>query len=936
MRLRVWLALGVILTRAGAQTVATPVTAQSNPRPAAAKAAPAAPRLTDIQRAVEEFKLQTQNLGLRPDSPLSARNKSAQPRFHGRLFENFRNDFLDATPHELRQRNSDKNLLRRNQFGFNLAGPVIIPGIYNRGRQTFFSVSYEGVRERISRSYLRTIATAPERAGDFSSTVDSNGEPLPIFDPTSTRLNPAYDPAQPVTSENLQYLRDPFPGNTIPTSRLDPVSQAAVALLPQPNTDAGPFFRNNYFAVNPETNQANGMIVKLDHTINDKNRLDFSTSFSNGFAGTARLFTNAADPNPADRAFASRRGSIQHAYTASPRALYTLELEASSTTSASQGDVFPAYRFGNSYAPLGRPNPNVRSARNNFEFSNSLALRAGNHSLRLSGRASHQQLNIIAPTYPAGMFRFGAGYTSLPGIVNTGHSFANFLLGASDYAEASVVLSPSYFRRNRYNAIVRDSWEMRKGLTLDISLNLATVTPRIEKYDRQSTIDLNVLNPANGRPGALVFANRDGYGRGFERLQVRLEPSIGLAWSPAGATKTVVRLSYGRSYEAAGLSGQTNTQGFNSLPTYISPNAQLAPAVTLRTGLPWSSFQPDLRSDAVNGIVAEIMNRSTRMPRYQSVNFSVERQLVSSVTLSAGFYHADGKNLYLGNGSANLNAISPEALVYRDRLNEESFRASLRPYPQFTSLDVNGYWPLGRYQRDSGFIRVEKRTSAGLGLNAYYEFSKQMDDYSGPYGVQDFFRRENEWSLTAGSIPKRFTLSYVYELPIGASKGLLAFSDWRKFLVDGWSLSGMTTVNSGEPLALHPQFNNTGGVLQVVNVDVVPGVDPSVPERGPEMWFNPAAFVQPADFTMGNASRTHPYLRAPISQNHDLSVNKRFALDADRTVELSAVGFNFVNHANWNDPDTLIGPASAPNANAGRIIGSTGGRVLQLGLRYSF
>jgi hypothetical protein len=102
------------------------------------------------------------------------------------------------------------------------------------------------------------------------------------------------------------------------------------------------------------------------------------------------------------------------------------------------------------------------------------------------------------------------------------------------------------------------------------------------------------------------------------------------------------------------------------------------------------------------------------------------------------------------------------------------------------------------------------------------------------------------------------------------------------------------------------------------------------------MWFNPAAFVQPADFALGNASRTHPYLRGPISQNHDLSLNKRFALDADRTVELSAVGFNFVNHANWNDPDTLIGPASAPNANAGRIIGSTGGRVLQLGLRYSF
>jgi hypothetical protein len=119
-------------------------------------------------------------------------------------------------------------------------------------------------------------------------------------------------------------------------------------------------------------------------------------------------------------------------------------------------------------------------------------------------------------------------------------------------------------------------------------------------------------------------------------------------------------------------------------------------------------------------------------------------------------------------------------------------------------------------------------------------------------------------------------------------------------------------------------------------VDVVPGVDPGVAEPGPDLWFNPAAFSQPADFTAGNASRTHPYLSAPGSQNYDLSLTKRIALDADRTVELSAVGFNFINHANWNDPDPVIGPDSAPNVNAGKIIGSRGGRVIQVGLRYSF
>jgi hypothetical protein len=243
---------------------------------------------------------------------------------------------------------------------------------------------------------------------------------------------------------------------------------------------------------------------------------------------------------------------------------------------------------------------------------------------------------------------------------------------------------------------------------------------------------------------------------------------------------------------------------------------------------------------------------------------------------------------------------------------------------------------VGRYKRDAGYLKLETRSSGGLGLTAYYEYGKQLDDYSGPYGVQDPYNRNNEWSLTVGRPPQAFSLTYMYELPLGPGKSLFSWTDWRRYMVEGWTFSGLTSVNSGDPLYLRPQFNNTGGVIDALNVNVVPGVDPQVESPGPDLWFNPAAFVQPADFTAGNASRTHPYLRQPGSQNHDLSVTKRFTLDADRTVEISAVGFNVINHANWNDADIVIGSASAPNVNAGKIIGSRGGRVIQVGLRYSF
>jgi len=269
-------------------------------------------------------------------------------------------------------------------------------------------------------------------------------------------------------------------------------------------------------------------------------------------------------------------------------------------------------------------------------------------------------------------------------------------------------------------------------------------------------------------------------------------------------------------------------------------------------------------------------------------------------------------------------------------LNDESFRATLRPYPQYLGFDLYGLYPHGKYQRDSAYLRLEKRLSQGLSLSAYYEFSKQMDDYSGPYGAQDYYNSNNEWSMTSWNRPQRLQFSYVYELPIGANKTILNWSDWRRYLTDGWSVSGSGLVLSGAPLALRPLFNNTGGVVYALRVNSVDGVDPAVSNPGPNQWYNPAAFDQPADFTIGDASRTHPYLLGPGSENFDMSVSKRVPIDSDRVMELSASAFNFLNHGNWNDPDVTIGPASAPNVNAGKIIGSTGGRVIQLGVRFSF
>jgi hypothetical protein len=399
----------------------------------------------------------------------------------------------------------------------------------------------------------------------------------------------------------------------------------------------------------------------------------------------------------------------------------------------------------------------------------------------------------------------------------------------------------------------------------------------------------------------------------------------------------VIRANASRSYQSPPFrGGPWGTQGFNATPSYITENSQLAPAVVLRDGLPGSAHAlPDLRPEVANATTADLMDVSGVLPVTDSVRLSVERQLPAEVIVSVGAAHTRGRNRYASNSGANPNAIPLDALGYRDQLNDEEFNRSLRPYPQYQRFDIDGA-PVGRYQRSEADINVEKRTSEGLSLRLSYEFSRQMDDYNGWGGLQDYHNRRNEWALSNYNRPHSVSLTYLYELPFGPAKPLLNAADWRRFLVDGWLLSGITSYSSGEPISLRPQFNNTGGVVDALYVNTVPGVDPHVANPGPELWFNPAAFLNPDDFTLGNASRTHASLRNPSYQNHDLSVTKRFSLTSQQSLEFIATALNFVHHANWNDPDNEIGTLEAPNTNAGRIIGSRGGRILQLGLRLTF
>ncbi|NOT60284.1 MAG: hypothetical protein HOP19_08670 [Acidobacteria bacterium] len=936
---------------------------QNQNKPAAPKPTPTPANTSgrrppsELQKALDEFRVQ---MGAPNAKGTAGRLKSAgrQNSLTGRVYENLRNDLFDAIPHQVRQRGgTTKSLLRRNQFGLTVSGPVRMPWLYDGRGKTYFSFSYEGTRERIAQSYLFTVPTDRQRLGDFSDLVDSAGQPLTLYDPATTRLNPNYDPTKAIALDNLQYLRDAFAGNVIPDHRLDATARALTALYPRANIAIGPFLQNNYTINSPFANRANGVITRLDHRLDEKQQLSFSMNASRGRRLSPEFFSGPGNSGAPSYDYESGQMTVQNTFTASPKVVWNFRLGTSfnSQTSLPQGDAaidypkqfnlsgvfskaLPRFFFSGSYLSLGPRQPVFRDRSYNYNATVGVSVNRDAHTLRFNGQARRYFANVFSPATPAGALTFSTTLTGLPGLRNTGNGFATFLLGQVTRAEETIVLHPSYWRNTFIDLNASDEYRVRPGVTLNVGVSFEISTPRIEKYDRQSTVSLDHVNPANGQPGALIFAGKDGLGRGLQPTTTKFEPEISLSLNPFNDRRTVMRVGYSLNYNSYIVTGSARhfgTQGFNAAPVFISPNEQLQPVFTLRSGLPLNfRLPPDLDATAANGTEPDFINRNGVLPIDQQWTFSLQRELPLTMQLEARYTGLRGTQQYV-DSLIRVNPYRVSLLPYGERLYDDAFRNSLRPYPQYRSFELGGLYPAGDYAGHALTMTLDKRLSQGVFGRVVYRFSKLMDNYSSGF-PQDPDNLREEWSLSTGDITHSLSVNYTYELPFGKARRFLNDGSPLAHVFGSWSLSGITSVVGGNPLSIRPLFNRTATLIGGLRANAVPGVDPHVENPTAEQWFNPAAFAQPDDFTLGNAGRTHPTLRGPLEQFHHLSLTKRVEITSDTSLEFVTESFNFPNHANLNEPDTRIGPASSPNANAGRIIGSTGGRVMQLGLRILF
>lgn len=199
--------------------------------------------------ATQEFKVQSSNLpaqfGRLSGGVINVMTRSGTNQLHGALFEFFRNTHLDANELFNKTAGQPVPVFHMNQFGYALGGPVYLPKIYKGKNKTFFFSDYQATKWVQNSTFLTTVPTVAQRVGDFSQTLTSGGSLIPIYNPLSTRLNPA----APTT-----FLRDPFPGNVIPSSSISPIAAKMMNYFPTPDT-AGTAFTaaNNFISNAPRT-----------------------------------------------------------------------------------------------------------------------------------------------------------------------------------------------------------------------------------------------------------------------------------------------------------------------------------------------------------------------------------------------------------------------------------------------------------------------------------------------------------------------------------------------------------------------------------------------------------------------------------------------------------------------------------------------------------
>jgi hypothetical protein len=909
--------------------------------------------------------------------------RSGTNQIHGSVFDYFDNDALNARSFFQQIRST----VRHNEGGFTLGAPVYLPKIYNGRNKTFFFFGQQLVYYTNTNSgSLFTVPRADFRSGDFSQLLDATNTQIPIFDPATTQ-----------SDGKGGFVRDQFPGNRIPASRISAVSQKIVGLIPQPDL---PTLQLNNFRnrTGSGTYRNYDSTFKIDHSFSNAHKV--SITFSDQYnprviAGKGYGVDSPLEGSQSPKYIHDRTGRINYDWIVRPNVLshFTVGVDRYNNQTQQltqfqgwdqklgiQGVIwdqgaFPVVNFGGGTAsPNGLGGPDFSTnANGRITFTETLAWTRGRHSIKFGGNFWPEYANAREGYQSSGAFSFSNLTTSQPNAskyTSWGNSLASFLLG--ELSSASV--SQPYARGERsrsYALFAQDEWRATTRLTLSYGLRWEGNGAPFEPNGAASGFSPLIPNPgAGGLLGALVYAG-NGTGRSGSRSLSDgwyggYGPRLGVAYQ--ATPKTVIRAS-GGIYFAPGFRTRLIAYGLSNSNSISSPTGY-APVYNW-TAAPYPpNFPraPFIDPSFQNGqAVSSILPGTSRMPQILTWTFSIQRELARNLTFEGTYVGSHSTHLILGGSLSNMNTLDPKYLslgnlLFQDISSSAAAAAgyaapytafttqstrtvgqSLRPYPQY--LNVSEEWgPRGIARFNSLQMKLTKRYSNGLTLLAFYTWSKNMTNSdTGPIDlgpgeglVQNPTNRASEVSVSTDGPPHVFVASGSYELPFGPGKKFLVKNGSLGRVVGGFQITAYCRYTDGLPLAI------TGG--NGISALGYPNIRANYVGGDPYKVTNPRNFDPARDLYLNSAAFATPSTFALGNTARVLDWVRGFSGKSESLSLAKRIPIKerlrAVVRADATNPFNFV-RWSNPNttitsSNFGKVTGAAGGRTIQLNATVEF
>lgn len=894
--------------------------------------------------AIEEFKVvhntYPSEQGGTPGAQVILTTRSGSNAFHGTAYEFLRNDIFDARNFFDR---AGKPGYHQNQFGGSLGGPI-------QKDKTFFFVNYEGLRIAQGITNLTLVPTEAIRNGDLSGINPGTGQPFP------TIINPQ--------------TGQPFPGNKIPLGQMDPLSLKVLSLTPLPNIPNAAPGQNNYINEGTRRVQTDQFTVRIDRKISDRNQLFGRFTFYDSsqyvpFTINTTTFNPQAPPGFGDNQDDySRNLAVGLTTIISPTLINDLRVGYNRINNFRQSQNIDS-GFLNSLG-ITRAVPNLQQGvpdisipgfaslgdsdifqplnrlNDTFEANDGVTWNKGRHTIKFGGDYKLTYAHVTFDAFSQGEFQFSDGAGAA-----TGSAFSDFLLGRPFFAFAGQGTSNTKTRFNYLGLYFTDEFRVNRKFTVTYGLRYDINQPPRSRDGRVAAWNPNngefVVRPVNGQlPSAVnspifqfyeaVFGTKfettdqAGFSKDITQMDWKnLGPRVGIAYDLFGNGKTVFRAAYG--IYTAPREFLTSANNLAQVPPYsfLAVSLDLA-----RLGVP---VPPATYQSAFAG--------GDSAPSGGTVNPYGIDGYVQQYT--ADIQHQFAHNFMLEVTYAGSTAIHINHFVYvnQDLPNLPGTPRGFAPFPGTSPLLSEADDITSTYH--SGTIRLEKRMGSGLSINAFYTYSKSIDNSSSTAETggsatvaQDAYNPAAEKGLSAFDMRHRFVANAIWDVPFG--KGHRYFSSGAgNAIFSNWQVTGILTLQSGQPLT--PQSGNAlSGTNagedrpdRICNGNLSSG-------RTPDHWFDTSCFVSaPLFFSPvvgfysipGNSGRN--IIIGPGYRNLDFSLQRKFALTERQSLNFRWEVFNATNHPNFDLPGRLFG-----TSDFGVVTSAKNARLMQFSLRYSF